>query len=966
MLAGSLTFALKRLRSHLGLALAMAVGQVAAVALALAVPIYADGVQHNLLNAALAQNPAGAGRLARLPSFTFIFHYVGAWYTPISVDQYTPADAYLRDRSAADIGLPLASASPGDVGAAPALTRYVSTGNLQLYPDSETLDPNSRLDLVKLAFVSGIFGHLRLVDGALPQPAGGAQVPLEVLVSLELANQLGLQAGATYQVYRPAGAAGDLFQQRVRVAGIWVPLDATSPFWFYPPESFEKRLLLPEATFFETVAPNLAQPIDEAVWALNFDGSGVHSEAVPGLLRRAGQVQTRLNALLAHTDLESSPLPALNSYRRQALALTGLLFVFSAPVLGLAFYFLGLAADIQVRRQRNEIALLRSRGASRRWVAAVYLTEWAGLALVALVLGAGLGRTIAGLVSQTVSFLDFTGGSELPLRLTRMAIIAGLLAVGLGLASTLFPLHRAAAETIVSFKRARARAHRQPGWRRYYLDFLLLAVALYGLYTLHSRGALWATLLASGPASLYSDPLYFLLPVIFVVALALLALRGLSVVYSALAWLAAQAGGAAPVLALRQLARSPADHLGPLLLLIVTLALSGFVATMAHSLDRHLADQVYYQVGADLSLVEGGETSGGQTGGPAGIGVSPGAAPAATTEVWNFLPVADHLTLPGVQAATRVGRYDIQVEAGGRRERGQMIGVDRADFPAVAFFRPTFAGEPLVALMNRLASDPAALLVDRATWGRLSLSPGDTLQVSLPFGDGQTLPFHAAGVVDYFPTLYPQEGPFFIANLEYLFEATGGLQPYDVWLRMAPGADPAAVTAGLQALGVAVIRTQDAAAVLDAAYAAPNRQGMLGLLSAGFLAAAALTVLGFFLYSLFSYHERMIQLGVLRAIGLPARQMVAALALEQLLVIAGGLAAGTAIAVLASILFIPHLPAPYARYPGTPPFVVIVAWGEIARIYTLFAALLFGGIGLTFARLRRMKIFQAVKLGETG
>lgn len=44
MLAGSLPFALKRLRSHLGLALALAVGQVAAVALALAVPVYADGV----------------------------------------------------------------------------------------------------------------------------------------------------------------------------------------------------------------------------------------------------------------------------------------------------------------------------------------------------------------------------------------------------------------------------------------------------------------------------------------------------------------------------------------------------------------------------------------------------------------------------------------------------------------------------------------------------------------------------------------------------------------------------------------------------------------------------------------------------------------------------------------------------------------------------------------------------------
>jgi putative ABC transport system permease protein len=165
-------------------------------------------------------------------------------------------------------------------------------------------------------------------------------------------------------------------------------------------------------------------------------------------------------------------------------------------------------------------------------------------------------------------------------------------------------------------------------------------------------------------------------------------------------------------------------------------------------------------------------------------------------------------------------------------------------------------------------------------------------------------------------------------------------------------------------MGVAVVRAQDARLALDNTFAAPNRQGMLGLLSVGFLAAVLLTVIGFLLYALFSFRERFIQLGVLRAVGLSARQMGAYLALEQLIMIITGVSAGTGIALLAAQLFIPHLPVVFGSHPGTPPFVVEIAWADIARVYAIFGGMLLLGIGSMILSLRRMKIFQAVKMGE--
>jgi putative ABC transport system permease protein len=471
----SIAFALKRLWSHRGLAICLALGLVTAVALSVAVPLYADGVNYNLLNAALTQTAAESRR----PPFSFIFHYVGAWNEPIDVDQYQPVDAFMRTEIAGLVGLPLSQTSGG-------VTRYVSTDNLPLYPDAEKVDRTQRIDLVKLAFISGIFDHITLVEGQLPSlpspgigrveggegggiggavepppspsigrgvggEGGGGEGPIDVLVPLKLANDLGLQVGDTYLLYKTSLESIQPYQLRVRVSGIWLPADPADEFWFYPPESFDSRFLIPEETFFGPAIQNLSQPVNEAVWRVAFDGSGVHSEDVPGLLARVDRAQTRANALLPHTDLEFSPMQALRQYHRDALALTGLLFVFSAPVLGLAFYFLGLVAAMLVRRQRNEIAVLRSRGASRRWVAVIYAAEWSLLGMVVLLAGPWLGVFIARLVSRTYSFLDFSRPGDLAVRLTPQMLVYGLAVIALALLFSLIPAWGAGRFTIVSY-----------------------------------------------------------------------------------------------------------------------------------------------------------------------------------------------------------------------------------------------------------------------------------------------------------------------------------------------------------------------------------------------------------------------------------------------------------------------------------------------------------------------------------
>ena len=133
----------------------------------------------------------------------------------------------------------------------------------------------------------------------------------------------------------------------------------------------------------------------------------------------------------------------------------------------------------------------------------------------------------------------------------------------------------------------------------------------------------------------------------------------------------------------------------------------------------------------------------------------------------------------------------------------------------------------------------------------------------------------------------------------------------------------------------------------------------------GFITAALLTVLGFFMYALFSFRQRFISLGILRAVGMSTGQMIALIAFELAALILSGLTLGTLLGVWVSELFIPYLQLGDAATELVPPYLVEIAWPAIYRIYALFLLLFVVALGVLAMLLRRMKIFQAIKLGET-
>lgn len=911
--------ALRRLRAQGLLYSCALVALTLAVTVAALVPFYAEAASLRLLERELAEAEQRSGR----SPFALLIRFLGANSDPQRWARVAPVDDLIRGPGLPFLGLPIDG-----------FARHGRSTPFPLVLAPPGVAPQA-LGSATLGFLDGMEASLLLVDGAMPRPAtvGG---PVEVLVARSFANRAGLNVGdpLTLRATTPL---------QFRVAGIWEPLDPDDPAWFYAPEAFENVLLVPEAGFVELAAATL--PVDQMVWFIRMRATGLTPAQAAPLLGRVETLGARVAGGLPGTRIEQGPQTPLASYRQLVQALLVQLGVLAAAPLAMAALFLVLVTGALTRRQQGEVALMKTRGVRSSQILGVDLSVWILLGAVALPAGLVLGALSAQLLGRVRSFLLLAPNAEpLVLSWSATALLFGLAALLVGLLAALLPAWFATRRTLLQEQRQQSRVERAPLWQRAFLDFILLTLGVYGLLT------------AGGDAgSGYTDPLRVLLPLILTIGLALLVLRLLPTLLGLGATLAAYTPSVVALVVLRTLARQPASYRSVVLLLIVTLSIATVSATLARTLDADLASAISYQVGADTQLIETGEQQQEENGEP----------PAPGEARFLFVPVSARLTVPSVLAAARVGRFEATLQLGGAAQPAQLVGIDRNDFAVVARWNPAWAnGQELNALLNQLATRPQAVLVSRAVAER-GVQVGQPLALDVTvLGERRPVRGQVAGVVDLWPGVYPEDGPFVIANLAAVFEQLGDQYPYDVWISRDPNVPLAEMEAGVRRLGVLLVDTRDEAALLAAAAAEPRRQGLFGMLSLGFGAAALLTLIGFVLMALLNARRRAIELGVLAALGLLRWRLVAALALEQGLLVMAGVASGSAIGALVAALTVPLLRVGVGPHPGTPPTPLTQGGETTLLVYAAgAAALLLAVLALAFAA-SRLPLAQAVRLGD--
>ncbi len=624
--------------------------------------------------------------------------------------------------------------------------------------------------------------------------------------------------------------------------------------------------ILPFQTFAQKVAPAL-HPLSVGIAAAPGSVAGVQwqvqaqvdprslSGSPSNALKRATQIKNATErTLTGQVQFVDNLADSLTSAAGDALYAQALYIMLGVPgaliALGLAY----LAALGTVERDRRELALLRARGASRR-----FLLQLAGLESLVLAIPAGaLGAAVAlGAVRLLVGGAGITVGRIL----VAFALCTALAWAGAVAArgSTVVDVLRRS----VTEGRRTGRRDKPPFWERLYLDVIALGIS--GLvYWLTARTGFSAVVTPDSNPTLSLSIYMFLAPAFLWMGATLLLARLRGRLFS---WVLGRAAGnratTLPAFLAASAARRGAAVNRGLVLVGLLLAFGVNLGVFSATYDQQARVDAQLTLGADVVV---------------------DAPPGSVTRQKLEQKIAH---VPGVAATSAVDHSYAYVGP----DLQDTFGVDPATIARATGLRDSyFVGGSAAQMLHRLRARRDAILVSKETITDYSLRLGDLLNLRVL--DGRTghfkvAPFHVAGIVQEFPSA-PRDS-FMVANLGYLQSVSHEAGPNVIFVK-ADG-DPVAVARRIaqatkpEGTVVRNIRRQTAQTV--SSITTVSLSG-LSKIEEGFaivLAAAALM-----LFLVVGLGERRRELATMAALGASRREIAAFLWTEAALVLAAGLA----------------------------------------------------------------------------
>ena len=273
-------------------------------------------------------------------------------------------------------------------------------------------------------------------------------------------------------------------------------------------------------------------------------------------------------------------------------------------------------------------------------------------------------------------------------------------------------------------------------------------------------------------------------------------------------------------------------------------------------------------------------------------------------------------------------------------------------------------------ILNYPALDAIPAIVSKPFADENNLLSGATFDL---FSQRQRVHFEVQGSTNYYPTLYAQQSPFLIADqsaLLYMLNRRLGAAIYlnEAWIRLASGvsARDFLQQARLSALdnNRLVTQTQTLDDALERLRSDALSLGLAGLLFIAFAVALALSVTSLLTYTALTLQSRRNELAVLRTLGFASSQLIASIALEQILVFVTAVLLGAVLGFLLSERVLPTLAFNTSGVTITPPFIVQVEAPVLLQyglvLLLVLAVVLIGSLLLV----RRISLAQALRYGE--
>ncbi len=844
-----------------------------------------------------------------------------------------------------------------EVDAVESMQLLVLSGNAVI----SNIEDNTRF--LSVGCMRDMENHIEVVDGTGLTDCVVAEDVIPCVITEKLMDTYGMVVGEKLSVYYEGKNAGKYIP--FEIVGIIKQSSDSDNYWNTPLSEHDKRLFVSE----ESIDAILKQYSYEEITCSQevlLDYTQIDSDEVVVYRGYLEQFQAADHALTTNF------VTTLTEVEEQEKSAGFILMVLELPCIILLLLFIYMVSSRILQSEEGEIAVLRSRGVTRKQIILLYLLQSLLLSIGGMVLGILLGYFMCKCGASTDGFLVFIK-KDVGLYCFRWQMVPyGLAACVMAVLFMTIPVWKRSKYTIVEQKSANHYENKKPLWQKLFLDFILLGISLYLLYNFNGQKEQIAWEILKGESI---DPMIFLNASLFLFACGLVFLRLSGYLIAAVDRLGKRRWKPAVYASFLQIRRT--FHRQSFLSVFLIMTISGgiFNANMARTMNTNNEERICYNVGTDIRMKDSWRMQ---------IMMTPDGKYHFEYLEPDYEKYLELVRNGKCESITRV-ITDSCVDIGDKGLLSGCVlwGIHTKEFGETASLQEGLNDEHWYHALNALAQNPDGVIISKNVADMLQLSVGDITQYSRysPIAGQEdqkmgTQKVTVCAIVDAFPgyerfvyeenkdgELMLMENCLIVANYATVTDFFG-LTPYSVWMKTGGGVSETVVREALESAGVKITEWTGMTQEVTKSRNAALIQVTNGMFTLSFLISLLICSVGFLIYWIMSMKNRELLFGVYRAMGMPIKQVNKMLLHEQLFGSLLPIVAGGGVGVLGTVLFVKLIALVYLPKEHNIALHVVEYGSDFIKLFAVILSVVLVCFVVIRKILAGMKIAEALKLGE--
>jgi putative ABC transport system permease protein len=393
-----------------------------------------------------------------------------------------------------------------------------------------------------------------------------------------------------------------------------------------------------------------------------------------------------------------------------------------------------------------------------------------------------------------------------------------------------------------------------------------------------------------------------------------------------------------------------------MIFLILSISIGIFNANAGRTLNENLEENIRYEIGADATVI------------PAMI-VQDGLGSFHFAEYTGIgIISAAKLFLKSEYVEDATGVFTTEVTMDKIDGNTKIVGLEPSEFGNVAYLRSDLNnGIHINNYLNFLLKYPEGIILSKSVAEAYQVGQGEYLEFTYEVKGEYELMQNVLviGIVEYWPGM--TGGNFAIVTRDYYFTLKAMSDRGKVWIDKTDGSQDSVMLESITGLlgdDEVIIRANYTDNTISNEKKNSILNGMNGMLTLDFLISMIICCVGFIIFWLVSVRQRVLQFGIFRAMGMRKSELYRMILYEQALISLMSVFAGIIIGGLASQLFVPLFERMTTLDTVYIPFNTYQEGIDYIRIYIITGLMLTIGISVLLRFISKLKIDQALKLGE--